>query len=321
MALDLRSIVALLGFIALICSAAAGVLISYSESQRKRFDQRMAGVGSLASAARMPAVMRRISRAAPRQPTMLERLASLFGIDLARIKFYSVHPLVILGGSFVAARLLCYALALVFDGYAILLLVAIWPILCRIVISVIEGRRSALLLSQLPEALAMIVRSVRVGVPVAEALRIVARESQEPTAGEFSRVESEIAIGGALDESLKAMAQRSGVAEYKFFATTLTLQAQTGGALSETLEGLADVIRKRLALRAKGQAMAAQAKASATVLGLMPFVSGGGMYFLNPSYIGLLFNDPLGKEMLGVGIGLLSIGGLMMWSMINKSLA
>jgi tight adherence protein B len=98
------------------------------------------------------------------------------------------------------------------------------------------------------------------------------------------------------------------------------LQAQTGGALSETLEGLADVVRKRLALKAKGEAMAAQAKTSAIVLGVMPFVSGGAMYFLNPDYIGILFYDSIGKQMLGVAIAMLTTGGLVMYTMINKSL-
>ena len=318
---NLHSVVILLACVALVSSAAAGVLISYSESNRKRFDLRMAGVGSLSAASRSPAVLRRIARAAPRRATPLERLASAFGIDLARVKFYSVHPAVLLIGTGIAARLMCYALALVLGPYSIGLMLLIWPLMSRMVIGVIEGRRSLLLQAQLPDVLAMIVRSVRVGVPVAEALRIVAREAPEPTATEFARIESEVSIGGALDESLKGMADRSGVAEYKFFATTLTLQAQTGGALSETLQGLADVIRKRLALRAKGQAMAAQAKTSAIVLGMMPFVSGGAMYFLNPNYIGILFTDPLGQEFLGVGIAMLSTGGLVMWSMINRSLA
>ena len=185
----------------------------------------------------------------------------------------------------------------------------------------IEGKRKQLILGQLPDALAMIVRSVRVGVPVSEAIRIVAREAPMPTAGEFARVEAEAMIGMPLDQSLRAMAVRTGVPEYKFFATTINLQAQTGGGLSETLEGLADVVRKRLALRAKGEAMAAQAKTSAIVLGLMPFISGGGMYFLNPDYIGLLFTDPMGKQMLGIGIVMLCTGGLVMYTMINKSLS
>ncbi len=318
---SLHNIIILLACVALVCSAAAGVLISYTETNRKRFDLRMASVGSLSAAARSPTVMRRIARAAPRQPTLLERAAGVFGIDLQRVKFYSVHPAVLLIGTGIGARLMCYALALVLGPYAILLMALIWPLLCRMVIGVIEGRRATLLQAQLPDVLAMIVRSVRVGVPVAEALRIVAREAPEPTATEFTRIESEVAIGGALDESLKGMAERSGVAEYKFFATTLTLQAQTGGALGETLQGLAEVIRKRLALRAKGQAMASQAKTSAIVLGLMPFISGGGMYFLNPNYIGILFTDSLGQQFLGVGIAMLSTGGLVMWSMINRSLA
>ena len=321
MDLSLGSVVVLLGFAALMCSAGAGVLISVSEARRRRFDGRMAAIGSLAAGARMPGVMRRIARAAPKAATPLERLAKLFGIDLQRVKYYSVHPAIILIGTFVAARALCYALSLVLGGFAVLVMVIAWPGLNTIVVGVIEGRRASKLLSQLPDALAMIVRSVRVGVPVTESLSTVARESQEPTASEFARMEAEVAIGGPLDASLKAMAERSGVPEYKFFATTLTLQAQTGGALSETLEGLADVIRRRLALRAKGQAMAAQAKTSAMVLGFMPFISGGGMFFLNPTYIGLLFTDPMGQQMLGIGIAMLSVGGLIMWSMINRSLA
>ena len=321
MPISLHSIVILLAFIALGCSAGAGVLITYAEANRKRVDERMAAIGSQAAMLRTPALMRRISRAAPRAKTPLQRIAGLFGFDLARVKYYSVNPWIILFGSLVGARALVWALALAIGDYSLLLLPVVWAALSNMVVAVIEGKRKALILGQLPDALAMIVRSVRVGVPVSEAIRIVAREAPAPTAAEFARVEAEVAIGIPLDESLRTMALRTGVPEYKFFATTLSLQAQTGGALSETLEGLADVVRKRLALKAKGEAMAAQAKTSAMVLGAMPFVSGGGMYFLNPDYIGILFFDPLGKQLLGVGIAMLTTGGLIMYTMINKSLS
>lgn len=321
MQINTQHIIGLLAFIALGCSAAAGILITYAEANRKRVDERMAAIGSLAVMMRSPAIMRRISRAAPRGQTPLQRAAGLFGFDLARSKFYAVHPMIILIGSLIGARALAWALELAFGDYALLALPVIWAALSNMAVAVIEGKRKRLILGQLPDALAMIVRSVRVGVPVSEAIRIVAREAPMPTAAEFARVEAEATIGMPLDQSLRAMAVRTGVPEYKFFATTINLQAQTGGGLSETLDGLADVVRKRLALRAKGEAMAAQAKTSAIVLGLMPFISGGGMYFLNPDYIGLLFTDALGKQLLGVGIAMLCTGGLVMYTMINKSLS
>lgn len=321
MAVSMQAIIISLAFIALGCSAGAGVLITYAEASRKRVDERMAAIGSQSAMMRAPGLMRRIARAAPRAKTPVERIVGLFGFDLVRVKFYSVNPWIIVFGSLIGARALVWALALALGDYSWLLLPVIWGALSNMAIAVIEGKRKALILGQLPDALAMIVRSVRVGVPVSEAIRIVAREAASPTGAEFARVESEIAIGRPLDEALREMANRTGVAEYKFFATTLSLQAQTGGALSETLDGLADVVRKRLALKAKGEAMAAQAKTSAMVLGAMPFVSGGGMYFLNPDYIGILFYDPLGKQMLGVGIAMLTTGGLVMYTMINKSLS
>ena len=320
MAINLHAIIILLALIALACSAGAGILITYAEASRKRVDLRMAAIRSQAAMMRAPALMRRISRAAPKAKSPVQRIAGLFGFDLARAKYYTVNPWIILIASLIGARALTWALSLALGDYSLLLLPVVWAALSNMAVAIIEGKRKALILGQLPDALAMIVRSVRVGVPVSEAVRIVAREAPAPTAAEFARVEAEVTIGMPLDESLRAMAIRTGVPEYKFFATTLSLQAQTGGALSETLEGLADVVRKRLALKAKGEAMAAQAKTSAMVLGAMPFVSGGGMYFLNPDYIGILFYDPLGKQMLGVGIAMLTTGGLVMYTMINKSL-
>jgi tight adherence protein B len=318
--ISMHAIIILLAFIALGCSAGAGILITYAEASRKRVDLRMAAIGSQAAMLRTPALMRRISRAASKPKTSIQRVAGLFGFDLARAKYYTVNPWIILIGSLIGAQALSWALSLALGDYSLLLLPAIWAALSNMAVAVIEGKRRALILGQFPDALAMIVRSVRVGVPVSEAVRIIAREAPAPTAAEFARVEAEVLIGMRLDESLRAMAVRTGVSEYNFFATTLSLQAQTGGALSETLEGLADVVRKRLALKAKGEAMAAQAKTSAIVLGVMPFVSGGGMYFLNPDYIEILFYDSIGKKMLGVAIAMLTTGGLVMYTMINKSL-
>ena len=128
----------------------------------------------------------------------------------------------------------------------------------------------------------MIVRSVRVGIPVMEAIRAVARETPEPTGPEFARLVDQVSIGVSLDDAVLDMARRCGIPEYRFFATALSLQNQTGGTLSETLENLADVIRKRVALAAKGKALASEARTSAMVLAALPIVTGGGAVGAQP---------------------------------------
>jgi tight adherence protein B len=167
----------------------------------------------------------------------------------------------------------------------------------------------------------MIVRAVRVGVPVTQSIRAVGREIAAPTGPEFTKLADELAIGVTLEDALKTMAERNGLREYRFFATALTLQTQTGGGLSETLENLADVIRKRVALRQKGQALAAEAKTSAGVLAALPLVAGVGLWVLNSEYIDPLFTESGGHKILAVAAGALGGGILTMRSMIRRSLS
>jgi tight adherence protein B len=118
-----------------------------------------------------------------------------------------------------------------------------------------------------------------------------------------------------------AMARRSKMAEYRFFATAISLQMQTGGALSETLENLADVVRKRVALKARAMALASEARTSAMVLAALPFVSGTALWVLNPDYIGKLFQPGLGQEIFSAAVLSLGLGLLVMRSLIRASLA
>ena len=179
---------------------------------------------------------------------------------------------------------------------------------------------SRTLLGQFPDALAMVSRSVRVGVPVNEAIRIVGREGQTPTREEFARTADQVAIGRDLDTALLEMAERNDVAEYRFFATALSLQSQTGGGLTETLETLADTIRKRENARKRGHALAAEARTSIYVLAGLPIVVGGMLFVVNPDYIGVLFTDTLGQKFLGVGVGMLCFGVWIMNQIIKMSL-
>jgi tight adherence protein B len=192
---------------------------------------------------------------------------------------------------------------------------------CRAFFGWCENRTQQKLFVQFPDALATIVRAVRVGLPVVEALRVVAKESLEPTSREFNALVEQTAIGVPLDEALREMATLSGLPEYRFFATALSLQAQTGGGLTETLENLAETIRKRVAIRMRGHALAAEARMSSYILGALPIVTGGMLSVVNPNYVGMLFFDPTGRKLLFIGIGMLCVGAFTMHTMIRKSLS
>ena len=195
-----------------------------------------------------------------------------------------------------------------------------WVFLSRSFFGWFDRRQRERLLAQFPDALAMIVRSVRVGIPVQEAIRTVAREAPQPTNDEFSRLVNEVAVGVSMDDAMTTMAARSGLPEYRFFATALSLQNQTGGALSETLENLADVIRKRAALKAKGHAMASEAKATAAILAALPLILGALLWILSPAYIDLLFTEKSGNNLLLAAVILLATGLLVIRTIIKKSL-
>lgn len=183
-----------------------------------------------------------------------------------------------------------------------------------------DRRRRKQLLIQFPDALAMIVRSVRVGIPVQEAICAVARELPHPTGPEFARLVNQVSVGVSTEDALMEMARRAGLPEYRFFATALSLQAQTGGTLSEMLENLADVIRKRIALIGKAHALSSEAKASAVILGLLPIVTGLALWVLNPTYFGLLFADKTGNILLASAVISLSTGLVVIQTIISRSL-
>jgi tight adherence protein B len=203
---------------------------------------------------------------------------------------------------------------------ALLAIPVIWVGLCRGFFGWFDRRQREQLLAQFPDALAMIVRSVRVGIPVQEAIRTVARELPHPTGPEFARLVSQVSVGVNMDDAMLEMARRAALPEYRFFATALSLQNQTGGALSETLENLADVIRKRAGLKAKGLAMASEAKATAAILAALPVVMGLLLWALNPSYIAMLFTDSTGHTMLGIAVVSLVTGLLVIRTIIKRSL-
>ncbi|GBQ34226.1 type II secretion system protein F [Gluconacetobacter azotocaptans] len=315
----------LLVLLALSCLSLAGmvvsgVLVSRMQDQRRRRDARLKAV----SAPFRPVVQIELSAFKPmvraRRPLMAT-LAALLGIDVVRTDQYPAPWWMIVACLFVVVGFL----STLISGFLGLLtfpaFVGGWIMACRAVFGWMLEKRRDNQLQQFPDALAMIVRSVGVGIPVMEAMRSVAREASDPTGPEFARMIEQVSIGVPMEDSLREMATRSNLAEYRFFATALALQAQTGGSLSGTLIGLADVIRKRLALKARGHALSSEARASAMVLGGLPVALGLMLWLMNPAYIDLLFVDPMGRAILGGACASLCCGVLAMRTIIRRTLS
>jgi tight adherence protein B len=311
----------------LACLCLGGLVLTYMQIARaderaKRLRRRFAATlarygGAVDEDAFTPM---RVRAAAP-QRSVEARFAALLGADPARQDLYPVKwwlvPLIAL----VPARLAALPLDYLINPWGWLAIPPACWLICNRFFHYFHRKRATVLFIQFPDALAMIVRAVRVGIPISEAIRAVGKEAAAPTAEEFARLSDEVAIGAPLDQALRAMAERNEVAEYRFFATALSLQSQTGGGISETLENLADVIRKRVAARARGKALAAEARASATALAVLPFLAMGSLWVMNPSYMNILFMTDAGNEILAGGAVLLAVGIFVMRMVIQKSLS
>lgn len=250
-----------------------------------------------------------------------ETITGLFGFDLVRADQYTLGwPWVILI-SIVLGRIAVELGSGLFGSVAWGLQPVITIMVSRATFKAMLDKRINLLRSQFPDALGLIIRAVRVGIPVTEALRAVSRESLPPTATEFDRLADQIAIGTSLETALRDMADRNQLPEYGFFAAALSLQAQTGGGLTETLELLADVTRRRVAMQARGHALSAEARTSSMILGGLPLISGLSLYLINPDYMGILFVDPSGRAVLYGAILSLCIGIFVMRMIIRSSLS
>jgi tight adherence protein B len=155
-----------------------------------------------------------------------------------------------------------------------------------------KGKYQNLLLAQIPDSISLVLRAVRTGLPVVEALRTISTELPAPINGEFARVSQEVAIGVPIEDGLWNLHDRSGLQEFAFLAVTVGLQAQAGGNLTETLANLADLVRKRVAMVSKVKAITAEARTSAAILIGLPFIVALLLMILQPDYVSDLFTHP-----------------------------
>lgn len=168
-----------------------------------------------------------------------------------------------------------------------------------------------------PDAIELLVRGLRSGLPVTETLVVVAQEVPGAVGVEFKGIVERIKIGRTMEESLQETADRLGIPEFNFFCITLAIQRETGGNLAETLSNLSDVLRKRAQMKLKIRAMSSESKASAYIVGALPFIVFGMIYWINPGYLGGFFTD---DRLIVTGLGGLtwmSIGAFIMAKMVS----
>ena len=161
-------------------------------------------------------------------------------------------------------------------------------------------RRVTKFTNNFPDAIELMVRGLRSGLPITETLGIVAAELPGPVGIEFRMVSDKMKIGRTMEAALQETADRLGTAEFQFFVITLAIQRETGGNLAETLSNLADVLRKRAQMKLKIRAMSSESKASAYIVGSLPFIVFGLVWMMNPGYMGGFFTD---QRLIVAGIG------------------
>src|SRR5688500_4963442 len=178
-------------------------------------------------------------------------------------------------------------------------------------------RRVAKFNANFPDAIELMVRGLRSGLPITETLGIVAAEIAGPVGMEFRAVADKMKIGRTMEVALQETADRLGTAEFQFFVITLAIQRATGGNLAETLSNLGDVLRKRAQMKLKIRAMSSESKASAMIVGSLPFIVFVMIWWINPKYVGQFFVD---ERLIVAGLGGLvwmAIGGFIMAKMVS----
>lgn len=232
-----------------------------------------------------------------------------FGAPLSRVA----------GGALALAFLLVAGLQHAGASWPIALLVAVVLAYLgpRLILKARIARRRKQFQRLLPEAIGLMVRGLRAGVPVSETVAEVGREIVEPLGGAFRRAHQQVRLGQPLEAALLAETRAMNNAAMNFLIVTLSVQRETGGNLAETLDKLDDIIRRREQMQLKVKAMSSEAKASAFIIGSLPIFMGALMAVISPDYIMPLFTTTAGHVLLGGAALSLAVGGWLMAQLVS----
>jgi tight adherence protein B len=245
------------------------------------------------------------------KPALLRKRLEMTGKDISLAKY----SMICLGIAFAVFVLLLLRGAPILLGITFGLFMGIGG--PHFVIGKMIARRVRKFTANFPDAIELMVRGLRSGLPITETLGVVASEIPGPVGIEFRMVADKMKIGRTMEAALQETADRLGTPEFQFFVITLAIQRETGGNLAETLSNLADVLRKRAQMKLKIRAMSSESKASAWIVGSLPFIVFGLVWFINPHYMHGFFED---QRLMVAGLGGLvwmSIGAFIMAKMVN----
>lgn len=195
--------------------------------------------------------------------------------------------------------------------------IALGLMIPHIVTGTMAKRRQDKFMRTLPEALDLICRGLKSGLPVTESIRVVGQEIPDPIGFEFRGIADAVKFGKPMIEALWAIEPRIDIQEFRFFITALAIQQETGGNLAETLENLAAILRRRKQMKLKIKALSSEAKASAYIIGSLPFIMFGIILTMNYDYGSQLYKDPRGIMLIGAGFVSYAIGIAVMWKMVR----
>jgi tight adherence protein B len=187
----------------------------------------------------------------------------------------------------------------------------------RWLLSFLKKRREKKFLNYFPDAVDVIVRGIKAGLPLLDSLKIITIDAQEPIKSEFKSIVETQTIGMPIGEACGKLYERMPLPEANFFGIVISIQQKAGGNLSEALGNLSRVLRDRKKMKAKIQAMSMEAKASASIIGALPVCVGGLVYLTSPDYIELLWTTDLGRIMIACCACWMSLGVFVMKQMIN----
>lgn len=189
--------------------------------------------------------------------------------------------------------------------------------MCYLCVAIARNKMIAKFQRLFPDALDLVVRSVRAGLPVSEAIKMISAEVPNPVGAAFGEVGSSISIGVNLNNALDQLAAKVQIAELRFFAISLSVQQETGGNLAEILSNLSKLMRKRVQVKKKIRALSSEARASALIIGSLPFIVSAAIFFLNRSYIEVLVFDDDGRFLALCALASIATGGVIMAKLIR----
>ena len=307
------------GFLAVTAvGGLAFVFVSGDSRAKKRQDAlqtnsakvKDAGVDRTARRKQVSDSLKELDQKASRKKVTLETKIQQAGLAISRQQFFLGS-----GGAAIFVALMVYLLtnSLAIAGPSAIIGGLGLP---NYVLSFLRKRRIAKFVNEFPNAMDIVVRGVKAGLPLGDCLRIIANEAAEPVRTEFRIIVESQALGLSLSEAVDRIAQRVPVTEANFFAIVINIQAKAGGNLSEALGNLSRVLRERKKMKGKISAMSMEAKASAVIIGVIPFVVTGLLYFSSPGYISLLWITTHGKIIASCGLAWMAVGTMMMKKMI-----